>query len=214
MRIAGALREQLVVVPHGVDLELFTLGKDEIDSNRLLFVSKPWDYKGLATVLRAIALIADNEPASGVHLRVADGGLSVQERHSWRAFVEGLGIAQRVSFLGRVDHASLADEYRSACALVLPTSIESFGNAFLEAAACGCPIVTGTGHGIEESIGPVAEQIPPHRHDVLAAVTLRLIRLSERERFEKRRELRSWAERFPWSRVVADTRTVLKEALA
>jgi glycosyltransferase involved in cell wall biosynthesis len=212
MRLLGVHRRKIAVVPHGVDLEAFCPdGAVSARAGRFLFVSKPWDYKGLATVLRALALVCAAAPGAEVELVVADGGLSEAELSPWRLLAQALGVADRLRFLGRVPHHHLPGEYRLAAALVAPVSIESFGNSFLEAAASGCPVITAFGSGIDETIGPVATQIPAHRHRDFAEAMLACMGMSEAQRAERALELRAWAERFPWTLAVADTRQVLAE---
>ncbi len=212
MRRVGAQRKTIVVVPHGIDLELFRPGgADAVIPNRFLFVSKPWDYKGLATVIRAVALIQRRTPSADIQLAVADGGMSADELIWLTDLVRDLHLEDRVSFLGRVDHDRLVQEYQQASALVVPSSIESFGNPSMEAAACGCPIITSFGHGIDETIGPVASQVPAHDHAVIAETMLAHMRMDTTERVERSAVLRAWAERFPWSRTVTETREVLTE---
>lgn len=214
MRLLGVPRRSIVVVPHGVDLELFRPDPQvKADPNRFLFVSKPWDYKGLATVLRAMPAVCHELSPAAVRLCVADGGTPDAELAQWRAFAARLGVAGRIEFLGRVRHEALALEYRRASALVLPASIESFGNPFLEAAASGCPVITGRGHGIDETIGGVATQVPAHRHADVAEAMIACAQMSPSRRQVDAAALRTWAERFPWDKSVSETRRVLCEVV-
>lgn len=211
MRFAGAPRRKLVVVPHGVDLELFQRAPvDEVDPLHFLYVSKPWDYKGLATVFRAVA-----EAARGVDgpisLSIADGGLPPHVVESWMHLAAKVGVRQHVRFLGPLPHSRLALEYRRASALVLPTSYESFGNPFLEAAASGCPVITAYGHGIDETIGEVAVQVPAHHHAQLARAMVHCANMTRDEREARGAAARSWAETYSWATTVSRTRSVLAE---
>jgi glycosyltransferase involved in cell wall biosynthesis len=224
MRFVGASRTRIVVVPHGVNLELFSPDPTAaVEPDRFLFVSKPWDYKGLATALRALAQFADDEAHEDARLVIADGGIGDAERgiqgrgigdigrRSWEDLAAGLGIGLRIEFLGKLSHQELSSEYRRASALVSPTSCESFGNPSLEAAASGCPVITGYGHGIDETIGPVAFQVRAHRHDEIAEAMAHCATMTASERQESARALRSWAERFSWSKALDETRAVLRE---
>jgi glycosyltransferase involved in cell wall biosynthesis len=212
MRLHGVHRRKVAVVPYGVDLDTFCQGDPAaVLPERFLFVSRPWDYKGLATVLRALPLICAETPSTELQLIVADGGMPAEELKWWRGLASALGVENRVQFMGRVPHDRLAAEYQKASALVLPTSIESFGFAFLEAAASGCPVIAGRGHAIDETIGPVATQVPEHQHADIARAMIDHMRMTAVERTERAQALRTWAERFPWSRTVRETRQVLSE---
>jgi len=212
MRHVGVRRRKIVVIPHGVDLDRFRLEpRSRAEPGRFLFVSRLYDYKGLETALRAVAERIRADPDSNSRLVIADGGETSASLTSWRGLAAALGIDDRVDFLGCVEHTQLADEYQRASALVAPTSIESFGISYLEAAACGCPVITTFGHGIDETIGAVAIQVRAHRHDELAAAMEDIDGLAEGERLELRRRLRAWAERFPWERTLEATRSTVAE---
>jgi glycogen(starch) synthase len=213
MRFTNVHRWKVVVIPHGVDLDRFSPAPGEpTEPGSLLFVSRPYDYKGLATVFRALRLL-DHPAGETPRLLVADGGLPAPDVRSFTHMAESVGVADSVQFLGRVDHEELVRLYRKASALVLPTAYESFGNTFLEAAACGCPVITGGGHGIDEVIGPVADQVDAHDHRQLAAAISRIAEESPSDREERAVRMRQWAERFSWDRTVDETREVIREAI-
>ena len=60
-----------------------------------------------------------------------------------QAQAERLGVADRIDWIGRVDHRDLPQHYRRAGVTVLPslTESESFGMTLVEAMASGCPVV-------------------------------------------------------------------------
>lgn len=210
MKFARAPRSKIVVVPHGVDLERFSPPPDPASPRvDFIFVSRPWDYKGLLTVIRAMRVVRERH--QGARLLVADGGIPEADASRFRELGRRLGIRDALHFEGRVGHGRLPDLYRNAIALVLPTSCETFGNMFLEAAACGCPVITGVGHGIDESIGPVARQVPAHSHHALAAAMSAVAEAEPKARLEEAQRLREWAERWPWEQTLAETRAVLRE---
>lgn len=215
MRHAGARREQLVVIPQGVDLDAFARPADAAaDPSSFLFVSKPWDYKGLVTVLRALAVARSSGGAAAeATLTVADGGITEGQRAQLSDYAQRVGVPpEAITFAGRVEHDALPALYHRAGTLVVPSAAESFGMMFLEAAAAGCPVIAGRGHGMDETIGPVATQVPPHSHRMLADALEEHAAMSAQEREEAASILVRWAGRFPWSRTVAETRQVLLEA--
>jgi len=52
-----------------------------------------------------------------------------------------LNIADRVIFAGRISEEEKADHYRLADIYVMPSSGEGFGIVYLEAMACGIPVI-------------------------------------------------------------------------
>jgi len=61
---------------------------------------------------------------------------------SLRQLAASLGVAERVRFLGSVPHADLPALLSAADVLVLPSASEGLANAWVEALACGTPVVT------------------------------------------------------------------------
>ena len=59
-----------------------------------------------------------------------------------RARAARLGLAARVHFLGSVPNAELPEVLSAADVFVLPTASEGLANAWVEALACGVPVVT------------------------------------------------------------------------
>jgi teichuronic acid biosynthesis glycosyltransferase TuaC len=59
-----------------------------------------------------------------------------------RSQAERLGVADRVRFLGAVPHDRLPIILNAADVFVLPTASEGLANAWVEALACGTPVVT------------------------------------------------------------------------
>lgn len=79
-----------------------------------------------------------------------------------RARARAAGVAERVEFAGYVDGPAKERLLAEAGVLVLPSVSENFGNAVLEAMACGCPVVVTREVGLAEAVqasgaGTVAE---------------------------------------------------------
>lgn len=111
---------------------------------RLLSIGRIDRRKGLGTALEALALLPR------ARLRVAGAG---EERvlTELRAQAAALGVAERVTWMGRVQGEALADLYDRADALVFPvTWDEPWGLVPLEAMGHGLPVVaTGRGGSAE-----------------------------------------------------------------
>jgi glycosyltransferase involved in cell wall biosynthesis len=167
--------ERRVTLPLGVDTALFTpqtlrvCRKPEGSRWQLLHVASLSPVKDQATLLRALALVAEELP--DVHLRiVGDGPL----RNALGAQAEALGLAAQVSLDGAVAHDHLPELYRAADLFVLSSRYESQSLAALEAAACGCP-VAGTAVGLLPELAAPQYLAPPGDAQALAAAMLRLL---------------------------------------
>jgi glycosyltransferase involved in cell wall biosynthesis len=97
--------------------------------------------KGQEFVIRALPGIA------GAHLLLVGMG---EERGRLCDIAMRLGAAERVHFLGSLDHTLLPVVLSAADAMVLPSSSEGLANAWVEALACGCPLVVTDAGGARE----------------------------------------------------------------
>ena len=104
-------------------------------------------YKGCDEVLDAVAALLGDFP-NLAYLIV--GGGSDEER--LRRRVAAMGLTAQVRFAGVVAEAEKADHFRLADAYVMPSRGEGFGFVFLEAMACGIPVVASSLDGGREAV--------------------------------------------------------------
>lgn len=65
---------------------------------------------------------------------------------------ESLGVAKRVIFAGHIAESEKVDHYRLADTYVMPGCQEGFGFVYLEAMACGVPVVASKKDGSREAV--------------------------------------------------------------
>lgn len=125
------------------------LGLDGADA--ILSVGALIPRKGQALVIEALPALPD------VHYWLAGAG---EAEGAYRALAARLGVENRVHFLGPVANADLPQLYRAADAVVMPSVSEGLANAWVEALACGTPIVISDAGGAAELVtSPVAGRI-------------------------------------------------------
>ncbi len=131
-------------------------------------------YKGADTVILALPRLAGRVP-DVQYVIVGDG--DDLPRH--RALARAAGVADRVHFLGRLSAQStdLLACYQHCDVFVLPSKGEGFGLVFLEAMACGKPVVAGAHGGTTDIVEDgVSGHLVPHGDvERLAAVCERLL---------------------------------------
>ena len=124
------------------------------------------DRKGQDLVIGAIASIP------GTRLLLVGKG---EDEAHLRGLAADLGVAERVHFLGSVDHDTLPVVLSAADAMALPSKKEGLANAWVEALACGTPIVISDAGGARELVtGPEAGAIVPRRIESIAAALRKL----------------------------------------
>lgn len=105
------------------------------------------DYKGQDRIL---PLLPELERRVGpVRYVIAGSG---DDRARLERIAREFGVADRVRFAGRVSDDDLPAYYRLADAFVMPSTGEGFGIVFLEAMACGCPVIAGNRDGSVDAL--------------------------------------------------------------
>jgi glycosyltransferase involved in cell wall biosynthesis len=191
------------ILPNGVDTLRFAPGTAR-SPFMLLFAGRLIERKGVHHLIEAVARLS--EGASSVRLVIAGDG---PERARLQALVQRYGLEARVEFLGHLPKDCLAEVYRDASVLVVPSDTEALGNVVLEAMASGLAIIT-TRTGASELIdgnGQVIEAPNP------ASIKVAIERyLSSPELLtEHQRMSRMLAEAMSWESVARDLLAIWSE---
>ncbi|MDG4822583.1 D-inositol-3-phosphate glycosyltransferase [Asanoa sp. WMMD1127] len=161
----GADPDLVSVVEPGVDLDRFTPG-DQLAARRRLglperghivaFVGRIQPLKAPDVLLAAAAALHARDPETARDLTVVIvGGPSGTGLDRPTALIElaaSLGISHAVRFLPPQTGSDLADVYRAADLVAVPSYNESFGLVALEAQACGTPVVAAAVGGLVTAV--------------------------------------------------------------
>ncbi len=143
------------IIPNGVDVAKFSA---PISDERILDLKNKLNKKmgdvilftasrlvlsrGVEDTIRALSHLPDN-----VRFVVAGTG---DDKEKLETIAREAQVADRVQFVGHVDHRELPAYYKASDIFVRPSIIEGFGNAFVEAFAAGIPVVATAVGGIPD----------------------------------------------------------------
>jgi len=149
LRVGMRTNVRSAVIYNGTDVELFsppliTIAPPE---KEILVVGTLIPSKGHELVLRAIDRLRNLFPALRCQI-IGEG----PDLGRFEALASQLGLTQQVRFLGRQPRAAVANAMRACSIFVLPSRNEGLGCVYLEAMACGKPVIACRGQGIEEII--------------------------------------------------------------
>ena len=118
---------------------------------RVVAVGNVTPRKGIPTLIRGLSRL---DGAIDWRLRVV-GDVDAAPGHvaSLRALADRRGVADRVTFAGRVDDDALREELRSAHVLAVPSHYEPFGIVYLEGMAFGLPAIASANGGASDFVG-------------------------------------------------------------
>lgn len=104
-------------------------------------------YKGYDQVLRALPSLIPDFP--DVRYFIVGGGGDISRV---RKLISTLGLEKNVVLTGRVPTEELVDYYRLADLFIMPSKGEGFGIVYLEALACGKPVIAGNQDGSRDPL--------------------------------------------------------------
>ena len=212
-RIAGFGIPRPLVVPNAVDERCYRPNGTS-DPHRFVFFTLCGmeRAKGIHDLLEAIALLLPQLPEperQRVRFRLGGEGPALRE---FQAHGRRLGLDDWVSWLGLLSRDQARDEYQSCDAFVLPSHHESFGIVFVEAAACGKPVIATRSGGPETIVTEDTGLLVDVGNTAQLAEALRVLLRRER-RFDPDRIRQAFLERFSRPAVVDRLEATYRDAL-
>jgi D-inositol-3-phosphate glycosyltransferase len=200
---------RVTTLPCGVDLARFRpdgaiVPEPRRAPHRLVAVTRLVPRKGLGECIQALVEVPDAE------LVVAGGPEAPAlardpEAQRLTELARTVGVADRVTFLGRVDNHDIPAVLRSADVVLCTPWYEPFGMVALEAMACGAPVVASAVGGLVDTVvdGRTGVLVPPRDPSAIAHA-VRAMLADPRYRLRLGAEgVRRARRRYSWDRIAA-----------
>jgi D-inositol-3-phosphate glycosyltransferase len=191
-----ACPDKVHVVSPGVDLYTFTPGvsrgaaREAVglpqDALVVSFVGRIQPHKGPEVLIRATSELIKHSPLLRHKLVVnvigGASGANTEEVDRLKELSSWLGIDDVVRFEPPVARKDLAQWYRAADLVVVPSYSESFGLVALEAQACGTPVVATAVGGLRTAVADGISGVLVDGHDPKAwsSIIVRLLQEPQR----------------------------------
>jgi glycosyltransferase involved in cell wall biosynthesis len=175
--------EQVKILPCAIDGNTFTPGIKQPEliakyglnnAKVLMTVARLWSgdiYKGVDVTIRALPQIIQVFP--DVKYLVIGRG---DDQPRLAQLAKDLGVSDRVIFAGFVPTEELIAHYRLADAYIMPSQ-EGFGIVYLEAMACGIPVLSGDDDGSADPLqdGNLGWRVPHRDPHAVAAACIEIL---------------------------------------
>jgi glycosyltransferase involved in cell wall biosynthesis len=194
----GAAHARLFVLPYIAPAYLSKGGENgdfaktyRLPRKYVFYPAQFWQHKNHLRLVRALAEVRKDFPEIYLVLVGSEKncGLAV------RLEVQRLGLQRNVGFAGYVPERDMAEFYRRARGLVLPTLFGPTNIPPLEAFALGCPVAISKIYGMPEQVGDAALLFDPYSVDCIAGAIRELWRdddLCERLRGKGKQRAAAW----------------------
>ncbi|MES2827744.1 MAG: glycosyltransferase family 4 protein [Bacteroidota bacterium] len=130
-------------------LQRYKLSSDDLVMLTVCRMNRYEHKKGYDIILELIPKLITQFP----RLKYLIGGqIETQELHRIQRLISRLDIETYVKFLGFIPEMEMEQHYVLCDLFVLPSQKEGFGLVFIEAAACGCPVIAGNIDGSKDAL--------------------------------------------------------------
>ena len=179
---------KLVHLPPGVDLTRFTPGIKSVELQKkwgivdapvIVSIGRLVARKGSDQLIKAMPEVLQQFPKSKL-LLVGTGNYQKRLEKS----VRNLKVQDSVIFAGRVEHELLPDYYRLGDIFAAPCrsrygglEVEGLGIVYLEASACGVPVIAGKSGGAPDAVldGKTGLLVNGRDHREVGAAVIKLL---------------------------------------
>ena len=174
--IAWGVNQRLITrLPNTVDGEVFREIREKRNGPRPVIITTARIdevYKGISTVIRALAKIKTIYPE--VKYRIVGPSRDITPLSK---LARTCGVERHVEFVGQLTDSELPLALNSADLFVMPSAGEGFGIVFLEAMACGIPVIAGNKDGSVEALlnGQLGRLVDPNDEGALVTAVLEAI---------------------------------------
>lgn len=180
---------------------------------RILFVGNLSERKGLHVLLASLCQL--NVKIGGSWSLTIVGSSQINNAYAKRmqSMAEGLKINSRITWLGEIDDASLAQQYANHDIFVMPSQYEGFGIVYLEAMSFGLPVIASSAGAANEiiSTGENGFLVPPENPSALAARLQTLLNHRPRLHAMRAAARQRFAQHPTWAQTTANIRQFLVE---
>lgn len=157
--------DPFIQLPHTFEkpqklVQRYGLKPDDVVIFSLTRLASTEQYKGYDQVIKSLSTLKTQFPQIKY---ILSGKYDQQEYNRIQKLVVQYDVKDQLILTGFIDEQELADHFLLADLFVLPSKKEGFGIVFIEAMACGLPVICGNVDGSVDAVrnGELGQAIDP-----------------------------------------------------
>lgn len=198
----GTEEKKITIIPPGIDTEAFKycpFEQKEKNKTEFLVVCYLIKRKDVVSVIRAVSEVVKIN--SRFILRIIGDG---PQREILERLAKELGVSQYVIFEGFIPNSDVQKYYQKAHVFISMSLSESWGQMYLEAMACGLPVISSKNVGSESMIhnGKFGYLVEQEDVKALAERMVYLIESPETVASFGKKARQEVEEKYDWDKVI------------
>ncbi len=162
--IVGFELKKPLVIPNFIDEERYKYMDTVTDRDPYVFltVGSLTSQKGVDLLIKAVSLLKQEMNIEKLIFKIVGDGIY---REQYQKLIKKFDLEEHMVFLGQLDRDAVLKEFQNCNAFVLPSRHESFGVVYIEALACGKPVIATRCGGpetiVNDTVGVLIEKDNP-----------------------------------------------------
>jgi len=216
-RYHGALANS-TVIPPGVSERFFVERDGKHNRAHLLTVTRlDWEDR-IKNVHNVISALSRLKQRYDFYYKIVSGTVTGDYRAELERMIKSLGLTDRVAIVGRKTDKELLDIYHDSGLFILVSyseakNFEGFGIVFLEANACGVPVLTSRDGGMRDYVEDGVNGIYVETVDDVG-IEAALVRYFEGYDSFEPRQIRAKPEPYRWAHIAERMTSLYIEKLS
>lgn len=216
-RLLEEYTDNIEIIGNVVDCERFKIVKKKNENCRFLTVCYMDEEaqlykKGIDILVKAWQKVVAKYPEA--KLVIGGGGKAVEKVVEWTKEYQ---VTENVEFLGALNREQVIEQMQSCDCFVLPSRYETFGVVYIEAFACGKPVIAVANGGpddfVHEFNGILIQ--PEQEEELVVALESMIHEISQTNSKYVPQKISSYVqEKFSYQAIAQQLETVYKEIIA
>ena len=176
--------------------------------NYILFVGVHGPRKNIAGLIKSFNIVVQKN--KGLSLKLV--GAETEYTVGLKKLSRGLGLSDKIDFIGPVNDQQLKELYCKARGFVFPSFYEGFGLPLLEAMACGTPVVCSNRGALPEIGKKHCTYFNPNNIEEMSDKITYILN-NPNDMISKMSAAKEYCRQFTWQRTAVETQKVYESII-